>query len=222
MSAPAALLEREVYTEAEAARLLRVPQSTLHYWLEGGRRGRKTYLPIIRPEATGSRTLMWGEFVEAALLRNYRARSVPMVELRYFIETLRKEFSSQYPLAHHKPWVSGRQLLFTAQQKAGLNAKFWLVSNNQGLLSYPGGAFLDQVKWDDDIAAAYRPHADPNSPVVIDPRVRFGRPSIKGISTEAIAEEVDAGSTAAEVAQDFGLDVQDVRWAVAFETTQAA
>ena len=33
------LLEREVYTEAEASRLLRTPQSTLHYWLEGGRRG---------------------------------------------------------------------------------------------------------------------------------------------------------------------------------------
>ena len=28
-----ALLEREMYAEAEAARLLNVAQSTLHYWL---------------------------------------------------------------------------------------------------------------------------------------------------------------------------------------------
>jgi hypothetical protein len=30
------VLEREMFTEAEAARLLRVPQRTLNYWLEGG------------------------------------------------------------------------------------------------------------------------------------------------------------------------------------------
>jgi len=37
------VLEREMFSEAEAARLLRVAQSTLHYWLEGGqRRGEAT------------------------------------------------------------------------------------------------------------------------------------------------------------------------------------
>jgi hypothetical protein len=30
------ILDREMYTEAEAARLLNVHQSTLNYWLEGG------------------------------------------------------------------------------------------------------------------------------------------------------------------------------------------
>ncbi len=42
------VLDREMYTEAEAARLLRVSPSTLHYWLEGGERRNKTYQPIIR------------------------------------------------------------------------------------------------------------------------------------------------------------------------------
>jgi hypothetical protein len=35
-------------SEAEAAHLLRVPQSTLHYWLEGGTRRGKQYMPILR------------------------------------------------------------------------------------------------------------------------------------------------------------------------------
>ncbi|MDT7660430.1 MAG: hypothetical protein QOF38_5145, partial [Pseudonocardiales bacterium] len=30
------MLEREIYTEAGAARLLRVPRRTLHFWLNGG------------------------------------------------------------------------------------------------------------------------------------------------------------------------------------------
>jgi hypothetical protein len=36
------ILERELFSEAEAARLLRVAQGTLHYWLEGGTKRGKT------------------------------------------------------------------------------------------------------------------------------------------------------------------------------------
>jgi hypothetical protein len=32
------ILDRELYSEAEAARLLRLAPSTLHWWLEGGER----------------------------------------------------------------------------------------------------------------------------------------------------------------------------------------
>jgi hypothetical protein len=32
------VLDREMYTEAAAARLLGLPQGTLNYWLEGGER----------------------------------------------------------------------------------------------------------------------------------------------------------------------------------------
>lgn len=218
-----ALLQREVYGEAEAARLLRVPQSTLHYWLEGSSRGRKTYLPIIREGATGSRVVTWGEFVEAALLRSYRRElRVPMLQLRLFIQTLRESTGNSYPLAHHRPWVAGRDLLFRAQESADVPPEFWLVSNSQGVLTSSGDAFLHRVRWAHGVASAYRPHNDASSPVIVDPEVRFGRPSIKGISTSAIADEVEAGASAAEVARDFHLDLRDVRWAVAFETTHAA
>ena len=51
------VLDREMFAEAEAARLLRLPQGTLHYWLEGGSQRGKAYRPIIRVEPTGSRTV---------------------------------------------------------------------------------------------------------------------------------------------------------------------
>ena len=53
--ATVSVLEREMFSEPEAARLLRVPQSTLNYWLEGGVRRDKTYKPVIRPEPLGGR-----------------------------------------------------------------------------------------------------------------------------------------------------------------------
>lgn len=55
------VLDRDMYTGAGTARLLRVAPATLHYWLEGGIRRNKTYKPVIREEATGSRTVTWAD-----------------------------------------------------------------------------------------------------------------------------------------------------------------
>jgi hypothetical protein len=87
------VLDREMYSEAEAARLLGLHQGTLHCWLDGGTRRGKTYKPVIRTEARHKRTVTWAEFVEAALLREYRRTlGVPMTELRAFIDGLREEY----------------------------------------------------------------------------------------------------------------------------------
>ncbi|HXL17714.1 MAG TPA: hypothetical protein VN961_09365 [Streptosporangiaceae bacterium] len=95
------ILDREMYTEAAAARLLRVAPSTLHWWLEGRP---PRYRPVIRVEPTGSRNVTWAEFVEAGLLRSYRREhDVPLKELRDFIDRLREEFQVPYPLADRRP-----------------------------------------------------------------------------------------------------------------------
>lgn len=111
------VLDREMFTEAEAARLLRLPQRTLNYWLEGGDYRGRVYRPVIRVEPKGGHTAVtWAEFVEAGLLREYRqTHRVPMAELRAFIEQVRREFGVPYPLAHQRPYVSGRELLAEAQ-----------------------------------------------------------------------------------------------------------
>ena len=111
------ILDREMYTEAAAARLLRVAPSTLHWWLEGRP---PRYRPVIRVEPTGSRTVTWAEFVEAGLLRSYRREhDVPLRELRDFIDRLREEFQVPYPLADRRPYVgSGRRLLIDLQGRS--------------------------------------------------------------------------------------------------------
>ena len=52
--------------------------------------------------------------------------------------------------------------------------------------------------------------------------MRFGVPVVGGISTEAIAGELDGGASLAEVADDFGLDIDTVRWAQSYELSQRA
>jgi uncharacterized protein (DUF433 family) len=220
------VLDREMFSEAEAARLLRVPQSTLHWWLDGGVYRGRSYPPVIRIEPTGERSVTWAEFVEAGLLREYRrTHGVALSELRTVIERLRKEYGTPYPLAHHQPFIGpGRQLLLQVQQDAGLDAELCLVAvaNGQLLLTPAADAFVERIEWAEDIAVSWRPHDDPLSPVRMAPDVRFGKPAIKGISTEVLWEHVDAGEDLLEVAEAFGLDLDDVRWALAYETSARA
>jgi uncharacterized protein (DUF433 family) len=219
------VLDREMYSEAEAARLLRVPQNTLNYWLQGGERRGKTYQPVIRPEPRGGRApVTWAEFIEAGLLRSYRRSGIPMAELRAFIDLLRDRYEIPYPLADRRPYIAGRQLVLDAQEEAGLDPDFWLVApvHGQLLLLPPSDAFLQRVTWEGDLAAGWRPHEDEASPVHIDPDLRYGRPAVGGVSTSAIWEHDDAGEDHDDIASDFGLTVDQVRWALAFETSLRA
>lgn len=219
------ILEREMFSEAEASRLLRVAQSTLHYWLEGGKRRGKTYKPVLRIEPKGSRAVTWAEFVEAGLLRQYRRQhSVPMAELRDFIDLLRAATGSPYPLAHYRPYIADRQLVLDAQDEAGLDADFCLVAVVRGqlILTPASQGFVERVDWSDDYAAGWRPHDDPNSPVRIRPGVRFGRPEVGGISTEVLREHHDAGEDEAEIAEAFDLTIDSVEWALSYERSTRA
>jgi uncharacterized protein (DUF433 family) len=222
----ASVLEREMFTEAEAARLLRVPQRTLNYWLEGGEVRGRTYRPVIRTEPRGGHAAVtWAEFVEAGLLREYRqAHRIPMAELRAFIDQVRSQFGVPYPLADQRPFASGRELLSVAQDATDLNADLCLVATVRGqyVLTPAADSFYKRVTWEGDTAIAWRPHDDPLSPVLMRPGLRAGRPAVKGISTEILWEHEQSGETIAEVAEEYDLSDEDVRWAIAYETSARA
>jgi uncharacterized protein (DUF433 family) len=221
-------LDRELYAVGEAARLLRVPQSTLRWWLEGRAVRGKQYPPVIREEATGSGLVTWGEFVEAGYLKEYRSRSVPLPELRRFIDELRGELHVRYPLAHLQPYVSAhRRLVLELQKTAGLPPEFGLVlevTSGQLLLGRAAESFIEHVEFSEegDNSAVRVFPVGKESPVVIDPRRSFGAPSIRGVRTEALAELIDAGEPPEGVAEDFDLPVELVKAAVAYEWAMAA
>jgi len=59
----------------------------------------------------------------------------------------------------------------------------------------------------------------PEKPIVIDPAIAFGRPIVvsAGVTTQAIADRVDAGEAVDEIASDYGLATRDVEQAVLYE-----
>jgi uncharacterized protein (DUF433 family) len=78
---------------------------------------------------------------------------------------------------------------------------------------------LRRFDWADNVPVGHRPDDDPDSPVRIRPDVRFGKPAIKGVSTEAIAEQHHAGETTETSAKLYALAPTDVAWAQSFESS---
>ena len=59
--------------------------------------------------------------------------------------------------------------------------------------------------------------AGPGSPIVIDPRISFGAPAVKGTPTWIIKGRFDAGESDTDIAEDFGMKKEEVREALKFE-----
>jgi uncharacterized protein (DUF433 family) len=216
------ILERRVMTAPEAARQLGIPETTLIRWLEGERRQARWYPPVLREEPTGIADMSWGEVVEARYLRAYRAKNVPMQRLRPFISDMRQRFGVPYPLAHFKPFATGRRLLLEVQERSQLPENLRMVyevSTGQLILDARVEGYLDRVDFADtgeQEAVRIRP-AGKESPVVIDPLISSGASTVRGTRTEILAEQASAGIAVDEIADDFGMPVELVKAALSYE-----
>lgn len=108
-----AILDRPIYGVAQAAGLLRLSAERTRAWLDGYSRNGVLYPPVVRPEPSGSDIVTWGEFVELGYLREYR-RDVALQRIRPVLARLREFYDSPYPLATHKPWIYGHELVLQA------------------------------------------------------------------------------------------------------------
>lgn len=216
------VLDRELYDIRLAAGVLKMAPTTLEWWLEGGTRRGKRYDPVIRPEPTRSKTVTWGELVEARYLKAYRRDlGVGLSDIRHFVANTRDRLGVPYPLAHERPWVADRKLIIEAQESANLPEELWVMwqaKSGQIHPTPPAEYFLERVEFNDDIAVRLHP-AGRESPIVIDPDIRFGTATIHGIPTEAVAEQVSAGDPIEMVAEDFGLHLSELVAVLSYELT---
>lgn len=168
--------------------------------------------------------MTWGEFVEAGLLREYRAKHMSLQKMRPFIEKAREKFEVPYPLAHFKPMIENQRLVYELQQQVGLSPDLYLVNaeDDQMLWAEPVTEFLEKVEFDPVGSVSRFFPFGLSTPIVIDPEVSFGVPQIKGVRTELVAESVAAGESADEAALSWGLGKSDVDAALKWERSLAA
>jgi uncharacterized protein (DUF433 family) len=142
---------------------------------------------------------------------------------------MRDEFDVEYPLAHFRPLVdpSKREVVLNLQDELGLDRTLYLVvrrgGSMQGIIDFtqPVEAYLDRVEFDANaVAERYHPLGK-DSPVVIDPARGFGIPTVRGIRTEILLEQFQAGEPIDRIADDFDLGRLEVEEALRWELRAA-
>jgi uncharacterized protein (DUF433 family) len=213
------------YTFAEAARYLRLPQATLRSWLLGRQYptadGSGQFPPLIRLASPRPPLLSFANLIEAHVLRSLRTEhGVPVKALRSALAFAEKSLGIDRLLL--------RRELCTGAGKVFLERYGELIeltASGQLAMRQLFDEHLKRVEWDSSklpvrlypFVSAAAPRAE--HPIVIDPRIAFGRPVVvrNSISTSAIAERIDAGESVEDVAADYDLGRSEIEQAILYE-----
>lgn len=213
------------YTLAEAARYLRLPVATLRSWVLGRRYptagGGGQFPPLIRPASRRPPLLAFSNLIEAHVLRALRTdHGVPVKALRSALAYAEKELGIDRLLLRPELRTDAGKVFLDRYGKL-----IELSASGQLAMRRLFAEHLKRVEWDASrfpvrlypFLSAATPSEE--RPIVIDPRIAFGRPVVqrKSISTTIIAERVDAGESVDDIAADYDLRPLEIEQAILYE-----
>jgi uncharacterized protein (DUF433 family) len=213
------------YTLTEVARYLKLPAATLRSWVIGRPypkgEGVAQFRPLIDPSSRQPPLLSFWNLVEAHVLRALRTEhGISLKDLREAIRYAERHLRIDRLLLDKRLCTdAGKVFLDRYGQLINLSASGQLAMRK--MLD----AHLKRIEWA-DISAPIRLYPFVASaaetlerPIAIDPTIAFGRPIVvrAGVTTQAIADRIDAGEAVDEIAADYGLERADVEQAVLYE-----
>lgn len=203
------------YRVREAARYARVSTKTVASWQSI--KGNKVFLTRRDDRAS----LSYMQLIELAVVAAFRESGVTLQRIYEAREHIRNQFQSEYPFADYRFKTDGKVLLLDYSQIDKKTGKGKLLeANRNGQLAWEDilEARLREFDYDKKEKLVLRWHvAGPKSPIIIDPRLCFGSPTVRGTPTWAIKGRWAAGEQISEIADDFGLKEEIVFQALQFE-----
>lgn len=199
-----------MYDFREAARLAGVSTSTIRNWFLGNA-ARQT--PPLFPEGPADDSmisyLQLMETVVAARFRN--SERVPYRNVHAAYRNAREILGVEFPFAHFNMEPLGVHIIARLEGEEVGQSLQALDSPVQWSLPGLVLEIIYQIDYEGDFAAKWFP-AGKEYPIVIDPRVSSGIPTIdgRGVSVDAILRRWRAGLKMDFIAQDLALEVDDV------------
>jgi len=222
--------EAPAYGLPEAAHYLDLPVATLRSWVLGRpyetRLGPQIWKAVVVPPEANLRQLSFINLIEAHVLAAIRRiHGVQFAKIRSALEYVLQEIPSAHPLAERDFETNGKDLFIERYGKL-VNAS----QQGQQAIREVLADFLTRIDRDPEGVAARlypftrrgRPTAELRTAprlVVIDPRVSFGRPVLKGtgIQTSVVLNRFLAGDSPEELAEDYGRPRGEIDEAIRWE-----
>lgn len=221
-----------VYTLPDAARLVGTDAPTIRRWLYGypykkaGKdkqyRSSPLWTPQYSPDDLGERVIGFRDLMEIRIVREFVKRGVPLIVVRHCLAAARDIFGGDYPLTRQRFLTDGETIFHEVLETEDLE-------NEPGLLdlrrrqhvfrSIIKDSLYAGIEYDGEAARRWFPEGK-NHPVVVDPEVQFGHPTIEqsGVPTAALyAAWLAEGKKRATVARLYEVDPRHVDAAVRFE-----
>jgi uncharacterized protein (DUF433 family) len=203
------------YKVSEAAQYAHVSTKTVVDWHRVG--GRKAVTLSVRESRA---SLSYMQLIEVAVVAAFRASGLSLARIRDAREYVSKTFQSEYPFAECRFKREGKRLLLSFDQIEGpKGAGKYVDTTEGGQLVWESfvNPRLQEFEYGDGGIAVRWHVAGNKSPILIDPQISFGAPTVKGVPTWVIKGRWEAGESIADIASDFDLKKLDVRKALQFE-----
>lgn len=208
------------YTFSEVARYLRFPVDTLRNWALG----HGTFRPVFELDDKNAGYLSFWNVVEAHVLSGIRRQygvKLPMV--RSALEYVQQNLGVERPLIEPVFQTDGRSLfvdrygeLINASTKGQLVMEGLLLAQLKRIdrdeCGLPIRLYPFTRPVDADSSRVDQPRV-----VVMNPRISFGRPAVRGVATSVIWGRYRAGDSIAHLAEDYGLTTEEIEEAIRCE-----
>jgi uncharacterized protein (DUF433 family) len=217
MTSEQKLYDQAAYGLPEAAVYLKVPYTTLRYWLTGFGK----LPPIIEPVASGPIRLSFLNLLECHALAGMRKiYNLKLPKVRSALRKISKEFPQPHPLVS-EVFLTDRKDLFVERMGKTINVSQSQVQLNLDFFHM----HLERVEIDPKGLFRFFPfvrelrRSEPKL-IEINPRIGFGKPVIAGtaISTAIIASRFNARESITALAEEYGCTPQQIEEAIRWES----
>ncbi|MDD5312632.1 MAG: DUF433 domain-containing protein [Dehalococcoidia bacterium] len=207
------------YNIGVAAHYAGTSPQTVGYWFYGG-----GDLGPALPGKEQRKPLTYLQLIELAFVATFRRLGVSLQRIRKAREYAATNLNSEYPFVELRWKTEGTHMLLDLIGiEEDIELKKLIVADQYGQLGWEklvGDRFV-QFDYINGLALIWHV-AGRESPVIIDPRIAFGAPTIRGIATWVVKGRWEAKETVQDIKDDFGLTNEEIKYAFRFEGVPVA
>jgi uncharacterized protein (DUF433 family) len=200
------------YQIAEAANYAGIAPQTVAAW----HKIEKEFLSEKEEKAA----LSYMQLIEVAVVAAFRKMGVPLKNIRATRDYAKHHLKSEYPFATYKFKEEAKHLYLDSNELKDVAPGSVVQTDQGGQLAWETViGRLREFDYEDEYdGLALKWHvAGRSAPIIIDPRIAFGAPAVKGTPTWIIKGRWDAGESDSDIAEDFRINPSDVKEALKFE-----